>query len=108
MKMVQKIQKIFQLNKYLISLFFGFLIVSYSIYVRIILKRVPKQITDTLPNETKIMFIFLFLLFSYLLIINLYKYLVNNEYYKPKKSGILKRFSQTSLWHYFGNIFDHW
>lgn len=104
-KMVQKIMKIFQINKYQILIFCGFLIVSFIFYARVLLKKLPRELNADLPFNVKIVFSYLFLLVLILFFANIYKYLINNNYYKPKTVMLTNslRFQITKIFEFWSN-----
>jgi len=103
-------QKIFQSNKYFIYSILGFLILSYYFYVRILIKKLPKNLINELPQSIKLTFLLLFISCSCLCLLNVYKYLINHDYYKPKKNIVVQKMLLSNFIHPFimlRNIWDN-
>lgn len=106
--MAHMTMKLFQINKYQLLLFCGFLILSYIFYIRVFLKRLPRELTCELPYTIKIIFFYLLLLFVYLFITNCYKYLTYNNYYIPKNAVNFDIILKNPVFYKILNILNFW
>lgn len=97
--------KIFQINKYQILLYSGFLIIGYIFFIRVLLKRLPRELTSEVSYTTKIIFFYLSALFIYLFFTNFYKYLTYNNYYTPKNPRNFDAILKNPIVYKITNIF---